>query len=160
MMRERLRNTIGFKGTVAIGLVLVLAVALAIVNPTNSSNGSASYEPNDTPGAAAGPVQLNRPYVAAIEGEGDRDHFEVVVPRQTALSITVRNLGGGQGEDPTIEATVQGIDRVAIDTFSVIERAHETKSAGFRPGRYVVLITSAMGHGEAYSLSINGIDAG
>src|SRR5215213_1011170 len=87
--------------TVVLILLAIGVVVVALIDPASSNDSPAAFEPNDTASTATGPLDLNRPYVAALETESDQDYFYLMVPRETQLGLTLRNFGGGLGENPT-----------------------------------------------------------
>lgn len=133
-------------------LALLTLAALAVGASTASAAG---YEPNDSIGAAAGPLLGAQSYVAQLETQSDTDvfYFYVTSNREATVSITLEDTGGGSAGAYIGAALTDGLGTPVAATAFVNPGEARLLSAVLRPQKYFLQVTPGAGFGDSYRIT-------
>jgi hypothetical protein len=139
-------------------MVAMLFVSVVLVLPCASSAATPPYEPNNAVLEAAGPLFANQMYFGALETPGDRDffYFYVTSPTEAQVTLTVSNLGGGNGT-ADINTAILNTSATPLSAISYLrEGESRTLSLPLPPQKYFLEIIPTSGAGPSYSLTTGG----
>jgi hypothetical protein len=135
-------------------LTLALSGALGIAPGSRA----ATFEPNNSPAEAAGPLLAGQSYAADLAPRDDRDFYFFYVtsadPAQVELSVADTG-GGAAGSDIGLTILDSSATPLASQAFI---RSGETRivSAALGPGKYYAEVAPNDGFGDAYLLRPGG----
>ena len=122
--------------------------------PAPTPRGEDSYEPNDTPEQATGPLALGQTYQSYIWDEGDVDVYAFGIDRPLTVQISLTHITAVADYD--LFLSNEAGDLLASSTRAI---HRETIELSLQPGIYYVTVETFSGfsQNEPYSVQVNSI---
>ena len=124
------------------------------LSPAPTPSGQDSYEPNDTPEQATGPLALGQTYQSYIWDEGDVDVYTFGIDQPLIVQISLTHITAVADYD--LFLSNEAGELLASST-RAIDR--ETIELSLQPGTYYVTVESFSGfsQNEPYSVQVNSV---